>query len=71
MRRNDYLRVELAKSASLVEISGSISHVSGRVATTMAVHPLPEKQRLELPIMKPTYGIVFESLHRSRALFEF
>jgi glycerol-3-phosphate dehydrogenase (NAD(P)+) len=71
LSRNHYVGYELAKSRSLSEISASMPHVAEGVATTAAAHLLAKKQGLKLPIIDLIYGILFEGLPVSRALFEF
>jgi len=71
LSRNHYVGYELAKGRSLSEISASMPHVAEGVATTAAAHQLAKNQRLKLPIINLIYGILFEGLPPSQALFEF
>jgi glycerol-3-phosphate dehydrogenase (NAD(P)+) len=71
LSRNHYVGYELAKGRSLSEISASMPHVAEGVATTAAAYLLAKKQGLELPIINLIYGILFEGLPLSRALFKF
>jgi glycerol-3-phosphate dehydrogenase (NAD(P)+) len=71
LSRNHYVGYELAKGRSLSEISASMPHVAEGVATTVAAHQLAKNQGLKLPIINLIYGILFESLPPSQALFEF
>lgn len=71
LSRNHYVGYELAKGRSLSEISASMPHVAEGVATTAAAHRLAKNQGLKLPIINLIYGILFESLPPSQALFEF
>lgn len=71
LSRNHYVGYELAKGRSLSEISASMPHVAEGVATTAAAHQLAKNQGLKLPIINLIYGILFEGLPPSQALFEF
>jgi len=71
LSRNHYVGYELAKGRSLSEISASMPHVAEGVATTAAAHQLAKNQGLKLPIINLIYGILFEGLSPSQALFEF
>jgi glycerol-3-phosphate dehydrogenase (NAD(P)+) len=71
LSRNHYVGYELAKGRSLSEISASMAHVAEGVATTAATHRLAKNQGLKLPIINLIYGILFEGLPPSQALFEF
>ena len=71
LSRNHYVGYELAKGRSLSEISASMTHVAEGVATTAAAHQLAKNQGLKLPIINLIYGILFEGLLPSQALFEF
>jgi glycerol-3-phosphate dehydrogenase (NAD(P)+) len=71
LSRNHYVGYELAKGRSLSEISASMTHVAEGVATTAAAHQLAKNQGLKLPIIDLIYGILFEGLLPSQALFEF
>jgi len=71
LSRNHYVGYELAKGRSLPEITSSMPHVAEGVATTAAAHLLAKNQGLKLPIIGLIYGILFEGLPVSRALFQF
>jgi glycerol-3-phosphate dehydrogenase (NAD(P)+) len=71
LSRNHYVGYELAKGRALSEISASMPHVAEGVATTAAAHQLAKDQELKLPIINVIYGILFEGLSPSQALFEF
>jgi len=71
LSRNHYVGYELAKGRALSEISASMPHVAEGVATTAAAHRLAKNQGLKLPIINLIYGILFEGLPPSQALFEF
>jgi glycerol-3-phosphate dehydrogenase (NAD(P)+) len=71
LSRNHYVGYELAKGRSLSEISASMPYVAEGIATTMAAHQLAKDQGLRLPIINLIYGILFEGLSPSQALFEF
>jgi glycerol-3-phosphate dehydrogenase (NAD(P)+) len=71
LSRNHYVGYELAKGRALSEISASMPHIAEGVATTAAAHQLAKDQGLKLPIINLIYGILFEGLSPSQALFEF
>jgi glycerol-3-phosphate dehydrogenase (NAD(P)+) len=71
LSRNHYVGYELAKGRALPEITASMPHVAEGVTTTEAVHRLAEDRKLELPVVKLMYGVIFGDLSPSQALFEF
>jgi glycerol-3-phosphate dehydrogenase (NAD(P)+) len=71
LSRNHYVGYELAKGRALPEITASMPHVAEGVTTAAAVHRLAESRKLELPVIKLVYGVLFEGLTPSQALFEF
>jgi glycerol-3-phosphate dehydrogenase (NAD(P)+) len=71
LSRNHYVGYELAKGRPLKEISASMSQVAEGVYTTMAIHQLSQKLRLEAPITSLIYRILFEDLPLTEALASF
>jgi len=71
LSRNHYVGYELARGRPLSQITASMSHVAEGVSTTAAAHRLAEDRKLELPVIKLVYGVLFGGLTPSQALFEF
>jgi glycerol-3-phosphate dehydrogenase (NAD(P)+) len=71
LSRNHYVGYELAKGRALPEITASMPHVAEGVTTTAAVQRLAEARKLELPVVRLVYGVLFGGLTPGQALHEF
>jgi glycerol-3-phosphate dehydrogenase (NAD(P)+) len=61
LSRNHYVGREVASGRSLAEVKASMSNVAEGIDTTMAVHRLNHRLKLDLPIIEVIYKILFQS----------
>jgi glycerol-3-phosphate dehydrogenase (NAD(P)+) len=61
LSRNHYVGREVATGRSLAEVKASMSNIAEGVDTTMAVHRLNHRLKLELPVIELIYKILFQA----------
>ncbi|ROL56707.1 NAD(P)-dependent glycerol-3-phosphate dehydrogenase [Bacteroidetes/Chlorobi group bacterium Naka2016] len=68
--RNRFVGEQIAKGRKLEEIVKSMNAVAEGVDTTISAYQLSLKQKVELPITKKVYEILFENLEPRNAILE-
>jgi len=61
LSRNHYVGREVASGRTLSEVKASMSNIAEGIDTTMAVHRLNHKLKLDLPVIELVYRILFLS----------
>ncbi|MBM3934026.1 MAG: NAD(P)-dependent glycerol-3-phosphate dehydrogenase [SAR202 cluster bacterium] len=70
LSRNHYVGVELAKGRTLKEIRNSMKNIAEGVDTTAAAVEMAARLRVDLPIARVTYRVLFEDLPIGQAIAE-
>lgn len=61
LSRNHYVGREVATGRPLAEVKASMSNIAEGVDTTMAMHRLNHRLKLDLPVIELVYKILFQS----------
>jgi glycerol-3-phosphate dehydrogenase (NAD(P)+) len=61
LSRNHYVGREVAAGRTLPEVKASMSNIAEGIDTTMAIHRLNHKLKLDLPVIELVYKILFQS----------
>lgn len=70
LSRNHYYGEQLALGRSLEEIAASTPHIAEGVPTTRAAHSLAVGLRVDMPLVRLMYRLLFEGLEPRRAVNE-
>jgi glycerol-3-phosphate dehydrogenase (NAD(P)+) len=71
LSRNHYVGAEVGKGRPLLEVLAGTPYVAEGVDTTMAVHNLRRRHKVELPICELVYDVLFEAMAPQEALSRF
>ncbi|MDO8473783.1 MAG: NAD(P)H-dependent glycerol-3-phosphate dehydrogenase [Dehalococcoidia bacterium] len=70
LSRNHYYGEQLAKGRTLAQIMDSTPHVAEGIPTTRAAYELSRDLRVDMPIIRLMYGLLFEDLPPHKAVDE-
>jgi len=70
LSRNRYVGVELGKGKPLEEITSEMKMVAEGITTTLSVHQLAAREKVELPICEKVYQVLYENKNPKVALQE-
>ncbi|NIM90077.1 MAG: NAD(P)H-dependent glycerol-3-phosphate dehydrogenase [Candidatus Aminicenantes bacterium] len=70
MSRNRHVGVELGKGKALEKIMSEMKMVAEGVTTTLSVHQLAAREKVELPICEKVYQVLYENKNPKVALQE-
>jgi glycerol-3-phosphate dehydrogenase (NAD(P)+) len=68
LSRNRYTGYELGKGKALPEIVSTMKMVAEGISTTLCVHQLAKKEKVEMPICEQIYQVLYKKKHPSAAL---
>ena len=61
LSRNHYVGREVASGRTLADVKSSMSNIAEGIDTTMAVHRLNHRLKLDLPVTELIYKILFQA----------
>jgi len=70
LSRNRYVGVELGKGKSLEEITSEMKMIAEGITTTLSVHQLAARDKVEMPICEKVYQVLYENKNPKVALQE-
>jgi glycerol-3-phosphate dehydrogenase (NAD(P)+) len=70
LSRNRYIGVELGKGKSLDKITSGMKMIAEGITTTLSVHQLAARERVEMPICEKVYQVLYENKNPKAALQE-
>ncbi|UCE22076.1 MAG: NAD(P)-dependent glycerol-3-phosphate dehydrogenase [Candidatus Aminicenantes bacterium] len=68
LSRNHYVGMELGKGKSLDEIVSSMKMVAEGITTTLSVHQLAKKEKIEMPICEQVFQVLYKNKNPRKAL---
>lgn len=68
LSRNHYVGSELGKGKSLDEIVSSMNMVAEGITTTLSVHQLAKKEKIEMPICEQVFQVLYKNKNPKKAL---
>jgi len=68
LSRNRFIGTELGKGKSLAEIISSMKMVAEGITTTLSVHQLTKRERVEMPICEQIYQVLYKNKDPRTAL---
>jgi glycerol-3-phosphate dehydrogenase (NAD(P)+) len=70
LSRNRYIGVELGKGKPLDKITSEMRMIAEGITTTLSVHQLAARERVEMPICEKVYQVLYENKNPKAALEE-
>ncbi len=70
LSRNRYVGVELGKGKPLEEITSKMEMIAEGITTTLSVHQLAAREKVEMPICEKVYQVLYENKNPKVALQE-
>jgi len=70
LSRNRYIGVELGKGKSLEEITSEMKMIAEGITTTLSVHQLANREKIEMPICEKVYQVLYKNKNPKTALQE-
>jgi glycerol-3-phosphate dehydrogenase (NAD(P)+) len=68
LSRNRHVGWELGKGKSLADIVSSMNMVAEGITTTLSVHQLAKREKIEMPICDQVYQVLYKNKDPRRAL---
>lgn len=70
LSRNRHIGVELGKGKSLDEITSEMKMIAEGITTTLSVHQLATREKVEMPICEKVYHVLYKNKNPKTALQE-
>lgn len=68
LSRNRYIGLELGRGKNLHEIVSAMKMVAEGVTTTLSIHQLVEREKVEMPICEQIYQVLYKNKDPRTAL---
>ena len=68
LSRNHYVGFELGKGKSLSEIISGMKMIAEGISTTLSVHHLAQREKVEMPICEQIYHVIYKNKDPRAAL---
>lgn len=68
LSRNHYVGTELGKGKSLKDIVSSMKMVAEGITTTLSVHQLTKREKIEMPICEQVFQVLYKNKNPRKAL---